>query len=114
VSKIVQSASSQALCRSGRFRAPGLFFQIGAPPLRYFFRNPDHEQAHQIAMRIGNSNPKFFRLSHLLRKQRVQLQRFALHCPIHRSGLSAGQRVTASRSTSRNASPVQVAQIRDR
>jgi hypothetical protein len=55
-----------------------LGFQIGASKLRHFFGNPDDEQAHQIAVFIGDPYPEFFGLSHLLRKQGIQLQRLAL------------------------------------
>jgi hypothetical protein len=78
VSKIVQSASSQALCRIGRFRAPRLRFQIGASPLRHFCGDPDDEQAHQVSVLIGYPNPAFVGLSHPLWQQRIQLQRLAL------------------------------------
>ena len=43
---------------------------------------------------------------YLLWKQGIQLQRLALWSPVQSSGLSAGQCVAASRSSSRNACPV--------
>jgi hypothetical protein len=71
---MVQSARSQALCAIRSVSSQCLRFQIGAPPLCDFFGNPDDEQAHQITVLISNPNPQVFRLSHLVRKQGVQLQ----------------------------------------
>jgi hypothetical protein len=110
VSKIVQSARSQALCRIGRFRAPRLRFQIGASKLRHFFGDPDDKQAHQIAVLIGYPND----IRSLVCPTRCgsrgsNFSGLPSGEKSHGSGLSTGQRETASRSSIRNAPPVQIA-----
>ena len=55
----------------------------------------------------------FVGLSDLLWKQSIQLERFAFWCPVVGSGLSASERVTASRSSCSNHSPIEIAQVGD-
>jgi len=44
----------------------GIRLQVGASKLRYFFRNPQDEQAHQMPVLITHTNPELFGLSYRL------------------------------------------------
>jgi hypothetical protein len=94
--------------------SPGISLQIGTAELCDFFRNPQNEPAHRMPGLVTHTNPALCGLCDLLWKQSVQLQWLALSRPREGSGVSTSQRGTASRSSSRNPSPVQVSQVCER